>query len=96
MSNVPLGRMQLNDIADLLEMNDISKTEAAQQIRVVVAVHLCREKKVRRAPTKSQPVTPEMRAQIFQLARTNMHMSEIGHRLGINQGRVSEILNGKR
>lgn len=46
---------------------------------------------------RSPPLTPEMAAAIKHLAATtDLMQHEIAARLGINQGRVSEVLNGKR
>lgn len=90
MSNIPKAREILLHIADKLD------PEFRTAITGVVNAYLYREPKVRRAPTKSAEITHSMKRQIFALAKTDMHLSEIGHRLGINQGRVSEVLNGKR
>ena len=90
MSNIPLGRERLLELASRLP------DDHRRELEMLVAAYLVREPKVRRAPTKSKAITPEMRDQIFAMSATRMHLSEIGHRLGINQGRVSEVLNGKR
>ncbi len=90
MSNIPIARELLLDVAKR------APAEQRREIERIVAHYLWRKPIVRRAPDKSTKLTPEIRAQIFQMAETNMHMSEIGHALGINQGRVSEVLNGKR
>lgn len=70
--------------------------EQRDQLLDIVRAFLFREPYVRRAPMKSNGITPAVRKQIHALAATDLHMSEIGSRLGINQGRVSEVLNGKR
>ena len=46
--------------------------------------------------TRNQ-LTAQLAAIIKKLAReTNLYQHEIAAKLGINQGRVSEVLNGKR
>lgn len=90
MSNIPKAREALLSLATTLS------TREASAIRSIVQSYLWREPAVRRAPEKSRDITPAMRAQIHALGKTDMHISEIGHRLGINPGRVSEVLNGKR
>lgn len=45
----------------------------------------------------STPMTSALAAQIKKLASaTGLYQHEIAARLGINQGRVSEVLTGKR
>lgn len=53
---------------------------------------------VRRAPVKAKRITKELRAQIVVYAHENPAAScqDIGVAFGINSGRVSEILAGKR
>jgi len=48
-------------------------------------------------PTHSRSVTPQIRAQVLELAETtDMHSAEIAVQLNLNPGRVSEILQGDR
>lgn len=53
---------------------------------------------VRQAPRLKMQVSDETKAQVRALAySTDMTMGQIADRVGLrNQGRVSEILNGKR
>ena len=45
----------------------------------------------------SEPMTPELAAKIKELRReTDLAQHEIAAMLHINQGRVSEVLSGKR
>lgn len=45
--------------------------------------------------TKSPRVTPEMAAHIrFLMAAKRLYQHQVAALLGINQGRVSEVLNG--
>jgi hypothetical protein len=45
---------------------------------------------------KSQPVTPEMAAEIKALIDAGMCQHDIAARYGINQGRISEINTGMK
>lgn len=62
-----------------------------------LADEIRRRPSTRSAPT-SRPMTPTLRAQIRLAARLNPEMSqlEIAKSFGVNQGRVSEALKGKR
>lgn len=53
---------------------------------------------VRRAPTEAKKITPELRRRVRAHARRHpaKPMRAIGRAFGIDQGRVSEILAGKR
>lgn len=95
MSNIPAARLILSEVLSTLKRGQCSTGDAVEMIGKALSL-MTRDKVVRRAPEKSKAITPEMRARIWQLADTDMHMSEIGHQLGINQGRVSEVLRGKR
>lgn len=51
---------------------------------------------MKRVPTRSR-MTPALAAKIKHLAATtSWYQHEIAAHLGINQGRVSEVLRGKR
>jgi hypothetical protein len=51
-----------------------------------------------RAPRTSAPMTDSLRARIraMKAAEPNLSHTEIGRRLNLNPGRVSETLRGKR
>jgi hypothetical protein len=51
-----------------------------------------------RAPTTSAPMTDALRAEIraMKAAQPDLSQAEIGRRLNLNPGRVSEALRGKR
>ena len=63
-----------------------------------LANEIGRRPRGRRAPTTSVPMTDELRAKIRAMKRAEPHLSqaEIGRRLNVNPGRVSEALRGKR
>lgn len=92
MSNIPKGREALLKIAE-----NTDKT-TARAIRKVITQYLVREPRTRRAPRQSQTITPRVRRQIMLLAKTNPNMPirKIGQLCGVDGGRVSEVLTGKR
>ena len=48
-------------------------------------------------PRRSPPLTADVAASIKRLAKeTDLLQHEIAAKLGLNQGRVSEVLTGKR
>jgi hypothetical protein len=49
-----------------------------------------------RVRKRSPRVTPRMASEILALVQNGMHQHDVAARFGINQGRVSEIVNGKR
>lgn len=98
MSNIPLAREELYRVAMLLEAEIIGRHLGAIRIRRIIRDHLTREPPVRRAPDRHVKITPEMKRDIRAYARRNpeAHQVDIGNAFGVNPGRVSEILNGKR
>jgi hypothetical protein len=63
-----------------------------------LALETKRRSPVRRARITARKVTPELADEVEAFAARNprLRMSEIGRRFGIDGGRVSEILAGKR
>lgn len=57
-----------------------------------------RRKPLKIAPVSSLPVTKEVRVEVKIMRAENprMALDQIGRAVGVNQGRVSEILRGKR
>ena len=91
MSNIPRARVKLRAVAKKLRKID---GDLAKQVLSAID-DLYREKAVRRMAVKSKPVTPKIKARIIELAEsTDMHSNEIAHELGVNPGRVSEVLHG--
>lgn len=56
-----------------------------------------RKPPLRVTPRRFAKPTPDQKRQVIELAETFIHMPmrEIGRRVGIDQGRVSEILNAE-
>ncbi len=62
-----------------------------------LVVEMIRQSPIRRARVQSAPVTPEIAEGVRRMAANpDVTVGKIADRFGINQGRVSEILNGKR
>lgn len=63
-----------------------------------LADEIARRPRGQRAPTTSAPITDALRARIRAMkeAEPDLSQAEIGRRLNVNPGRVSEALRGKR
>ena len=91
---IPECRGRLAVIAD--QLADTGRRDAAKHIREVIS-HMYRRKPVRMTKPRSPPVTPAIKARIRALAATtDDSQMAIGLRVGVNSGRVSEALAGKR
>lgn len=92
MSDIPEARKQLLLVAKMAD------ADTAARIRHIVCKYMTRERYVRRAPVKSRGVTHQVAHSIKTIAENNptMHLSEIAAKVGVNPGRVSEVLTGKR
>lgn len=97
MSDIPTAREQLQGIAKRLQIGAITKPQAAREIRSTMRL-LVRQSPVRRAPRVSRYVTRRLIGEIRAFARVHplMTLQDIAEHFGVNIGRVSEILNGKR
>ena len=95
MSNIGAARDRLNGIA--AELRRIGQRDLASRVSEVVSDMMYRRTPARRAPRHSNPITPDVIREARHLARTtNLHSSEIAAQLGVNPGRISEILQGDR
>ena len=66
------------------------------RIRKIIT-HMWRRRPVRMTRPRSPPLTPAMKSRIRALAATtDASQMAIGLRVGVNSGRVSETLAGKR
>lgn len=95
-SNVPQARQILRMVARQLRTGLISKAAAARHISKTLPM-LERKSPVRRAPP-ARYLTKRVKAQIVEYARQypEAQLSDIAEWFKVNQGRVSEVLNGKR
>jgi hypothetical protein len=59
---------------------------------------IARRKPVNRADPTSTPMSPQLAKQIRDYVKANPKLSQVkvGQKFGVNQGRVSEALRGKR
>ncbi len=91
MSNIPAAREELIEIADML-------AKAARRIRKIVANDLTRESPISRAKPTAIKVTPAIAKNIRKLALAfpDLPHREIARKVGVDGGRVSEVLNDKR
>jgi hypothetical protein len=94
MSNIILARQKIQGIRErLLAQGD---HEAANQLEDVIGL-MHRRPAARRMERHSRPVSPAVRERIIELSETTeMHSAEIAAEVGVNPGRVSEILQGDR
>lgn len=92
MSNIPLARDLLLRLADEID------EPYSFRVRNIVETMMVKRSAVRRAPTKSVPVTEAIAKAVRKMAKKypTMHQSEIALVFGLNQGRVSEILSGRK
>lgn len=97
MSDIPTAREHLQSIAKRLQVGSITKPQAAREIRSTMRL-LVRQSPVRRAPRSKRYVTKKLIGEIrvFASVHNGMQMHDIAEHFGVNIGRVSEILNGKR
>lgn len=97
MSNVPQARIILRDVAQQLKTGAITRQNAAKVVTATLPM-LTRKSPVRRSPRRKRYVTQRLIGQIKAFARQHplMHLDDIAAHFGVNPGRVSEILNGKR
>ncbi len=92
MSNITKARTEIMAAATRLRL----KGEVGEAVKLenVVQGLMHRKSPARRASRHSKSVTGTIRKQVLHLASTtDLHSSEIAARLGINPGRVSEIIN---
>lgn len=90
MSNIPKAMARLSDA--------LVRIEDAKQLVKEAMLLMPRARNQPRAPATAKKVTPQTKADIKRLRQQypKMAMREIGRRTGVDQGRVSEVLNGLR
>lgn len=87
-SNIPKAREILHDV---IRMTTDSKT----RMSLFTALKFMARRSAIKAPVKSKPMSISVITEIKALreADPTLHYSEIAHRVGVNPGRVSEVLN---
>lgn len=97
MSNIPLARERLHEIAQKignLKTSEFEPTVAEQIYGVIALMH--RAPKNRKAAATKRPMTRDLRDQIKKIAlhEGTLPLDEIAYRVNVNPGRVSEVLHG--
>ena len=84
---IPALRERLRELADEHGIDELRE----------IADKMYRRSHTRRAPNKSQPLTPELAEAIRDYKETHpdAHQREIGEAFNVNPGRVSEALEGQ-
>jgi len=80
------------------ESTKLARRQFVINLRIDALMQETYRRSYRRAPVKSKRITAKVRSDVMFMARQNPDMShqEIAQANGINPGRVSEILHGKR
>jgi hypothetical protein len=90
MSDIPAARRIIADVRNALR--DLNQPVFVEQLTDALDL-LTRRSAVRRMRVKSPPITSEMKqAIILRAETTDLHTVEIAVELGVNPGRVSEVL----
>lgn len=95
---IPAARARLDRIIARVQLDGSYRRGELIQDLIAVQAMMFRKPPIRMARVKARPITEDIKRQVHTLAakHPNMHMQEIGDMVGINAGRVSEILNGLR
>ena len=95
MSNVPLGREELLELA--AEFREAGSTDVAERIETIVFNRLFRKITKDRSPVKSVQMNAQLAWRIVHIHRRYPEKStqEIAEMVGVNPGRVSEAIAGK-
>ena len=95
MSNVPLGREELIELA--AEFREAGSTDVAERIEAIVFNRLFRKITKDRSPVKSVQMNAQVAWRIVHIHRRYPEKStqEIAEMVGVNPGRVSEAIAGK-
>jgi hypothetical protein len=96
-SNIPKAREILDDVMENLEALEPHQVKH----RISVALnHMTRSSPANRASVKSNPITDEILEKIRALGHEavdlDLSQQDIANAVGVNPGRVSEVLRGRR
>lgn len=96
-SNIPKAREILDDLMENLEALEPHQVKH----RISVALnHMTRSSPASRASVKSNPITDEILGKIRALGHEGVDLDlsqqDIANAVGVNPGRVSEVLRGRR
>lgn len=94
---IPKVRAELVALARELDAYKVGPLEAAGRIRALVPrLYRQRLEITRPRAVESEAVTPKKIRQVWQLKAQGLSSQRIAAALGLNNGRVSEILHGRR
>ena len=95
MSNIPLGREELLELAS--EVRKDGNLKLASKIEAIVFGRLFRTITKDRSPVSSVPMDATVARRIVRMHHLNPEMStqKIADLIGVNPGRVSEAIAGK-
>lgn len=99
---IPEVRDRLKDMSTRLHLlgahyDDLELGSLAKEL-LELAIELYRRPAVKRAPVKAKRMTPKLRAELkaFGEAHPEMLNREIGEQFGVDGGRVTDAMRGKR
>jgi hypothetical protein len=94
MSDIPRAYRMLDELINY----DFGLSDAVRKRLILIRGLLPRERSIRRAPIKSKQITASVKQRIHDIKVEHPRMSEqeIAVIVGVNAGRVSETLTGKR
>lgn len=94
-SNIPLARELLTDLAQRIE--DGGHGEWSATLRHIIAAHMYQSRPDKVTRVKHNSPTTEQRDRVLSLrAHTDLSQEEIAKRVGLNHGRVSEIIHSDK
>ena len=87
--------MRVPEVAD--ELRELAVKHNLPRL-AALADELPRRRIAKRTPNSANPMTDEIAEEIRRLKKLHPNESQlkIANRVGVNQGRVSEVLSGKR
>ena len=93
-SDIPYARTLISATRDSLRTKGLA--DAADELDVALS-YMFRDRRVRNTPVRHGPPTKAQIAKVKMLAHTTDYSQQkIGEITGVNSGRVSEILHGRR
>lgn len=97
MSNIPRARAMLDTVIAALDNGEITAAETAGMLKNLIRPLMIRQP-ARRQTERRHRLTPEKTAEIRKILRQepDKSLQDIAQSVGVNAGRVSEILNNRR
>ena len=97
MSDIPQARHLINELIIDIDNDRVDACDIAHELETVILPLLHRETPIRKAGPRSKPMSKQQIFEIEHIAWKNpeMALNEIAEMVGVNPGRVSEVLNKK-